>query len=61
MAVPKKRKSKSKTRMRRANHDKVSMTNLNGCSNCGEPKRSHRVCMSCGHYRGRQVLAIHTF
>lgn len=61
MAVPKKRKSKSRTRMRRAQHDKVAPVNLGWCANCGEPKQGHRVCMSCGHYRGRQVLAIHTF
>jgi len=26
------------------------------CSNCGEPKASHRVCASCGHYKGKEVI-----
>lgn len=58
MAVPKKRKSKSRTRMRRAQHDKVKPTTLTWCDNCGEPKQPHRVCGGCGYYRGRQVLPV---
>ncbi|MBI3901108.1 MAG: 50S ribosomal protein L32, partial [Chlamydiia bacterium] len=27
------------------------------CSNCGAPHLPHRVCPSCGHYRGRVVEA----
>ena len=61
MAVPKKRTSKSRTRMRRSQHDKASSAQLTFCNHCGEPKQTHRVCMSCGHYRGRQILAIHTY
>ena len=26
------------------------------CSNCGQPARPHRVCKSCGQYRGRAYL-----
>ena len=26
------------------------------CSNCGELKRPHHVCSSCGHYDGREVV-----
>ncbi len=58
MAVPKKRKSKSRTRMRRSQHDKAQPANLGYCDNCGEPKKGHRVCLSCGYYRGRAVLPI---
>lgn len=54
MAVPKQRKSRSKRDMRRANHDKVTAPNLSPCSNCSEPTLSHRVCPSCGHYKGVQ-------
>ena len=57
MAVPKKRMSKAKTRTRRA-HDAAVAANLSECPQCGEPKEPHRVCGSCGHYRGRQVFAV---
>ena len=57
MAVPKKRTSKSRKRMRRA-HDALTAPNLSACPRCGEPKLPHRVCGSCGHYRGRQVFEV---
>ncbi len=57
MAVPKKRQSKSRTRMRRA-HDALTAPNLSPCPQCGEPRLPHRVCGSCGHYRGRQIFEV---
>ena len=58
MAVPKQRQSKSRKRMRRANHDKITAPNLSPCPSCGEPKRPHRVCSYCGSYRGREVMDV---
>jgi len=58
MAVPKKRKSKSRTNMRRSQHDKATPPNLGWCSECGEPKLPHHVCLSCGVYNGRQMLTV---
>ncbi len=55
MAVPKRRTSRSKGKMRRANHDKVTAPQLVACPKCGEPIASHRACASCGHYKGREV------
>jgi large subunit ribosomal protein L32 len=55
VAVPKRRKSRSKRNMRRAQHDKVVAPNLVPCPNCGEPLVPHRACASCGHYKGREV------
>ena len=60
MAVPKRRTSRSKRNMRRANHDKVTAPNLVACSNCGEPSLPHRACASCGHYKGRAVTTVAT-
>ena len=37
MAVPKRRKSRSKRNMRRQQHDRVTAPNLVPCPNCGEP------------------------
>ena len=58
MAVPRNKKSKSNTRSRRSQHDKLKAGNVVRCQNCGEPKLPHRVCMYCGTYNGRQVLDV---
>lgn len=55
MAVPKKRTSKSKRNMRRSHHF-LERTFAIVCPNCGEPVLRHRVCESCGQYRGKQVF-----
>ncbi len=54
MAVPKYRTSKSKIGMRRS-HDHVDVPNVIICK-CGEPTLPHRICPSCGTYKGRQML-----
>ncbi len=54
MALPKKRTSKSKKGMRRS-HDSVAVPNVIYCE-CGEPTLPHRICPSCGTYKGRQYL-----
>ena len=59
MVVPKKKTSKSKRDMRRA-HDALVQVRSGECTNCGARKRSHHVCASCGHYRGRQVVDMAT-
>ncbi len=57
MAVPKRRRTRSKRDMRRAHHDKVVAPNLVPCPNCSAPVVPHRVCAACGHYKGRKVVA----
>lgn len=57
MAVPKRKTSRSKRDMRRANHDKVTAPNVIPCPNCGDMMLPHRVCPACGHYKGREVIA----
>ncbi len=56
MAVPKSKITPSKRGMRRA-HDRLVAENPNECPNCGELKRPHHVCASCGHYADREVIA----
>lgn len=58
MAVPKRRKSKSRRDMRRAHHQKPPRVTLNACSRCHEPKFPHRVCKNCGYYNGKDVLHL---
>ncbi|MEI6556764.1 MAG: 50S ribosomal protein L32 [Rhodospirillaceae bacterium] len=55
MAVPKKKTSKSRRNMRRAHHALTAQPYAE-CANCGELKRPHHVCLSCGHYDGREVV-----
>ncbi len=54
MAVPKRKTSPSKRRMRRS-HLALKAPSAIECPNCGETKRPHHVCGSCGHYDGREV------
>jgi large subunit ribosomal protein L32 len=56
MAVPKGKVTRSKTGMRRS-HDALVAGNPNECPNCGELKRPHHVCASCGYYDGSEIVA----
>lgn len=57
MAVPKRRVSHARRDKRRSSVWKMDAPTLVKCSNCGELKRAHIVCKSCGQYDGRQVIA----
>ncbi|UCB44845.1 MAG: 50S ribosomal protein L32 [Spirochaetota bacterium] len=57
MAVPKRRKSKSKTRMRRSHNMRVSPPGVVECPQCGEYTLPHRVCPNCGYYKDREVIS----
>lgn len=56
MSLPKRRTTRMKRNMRRANHDKVAAPTLIACPNCGAMSVPHRVCGACGHYAGREVI-----
>ena len=54
MAVPKRKKSKSRVRMRKAQwYASIPQTEGQACAECGAPVQPHRVCASCGKYKGR--------
>lgn len=55
MAVPKKKISTSRRNQRRS-HDRLGLAAYEECSHCGELKRPHHVCPSCGHYNDREVM-----
>ncbi|HIJ43152.1 MAG: 50S ribosomal protein L32 [Rhodospirillales bacterium] len=55
MAVPKKKISRSRRDMRRS-HDALKTAAYEECPNCGELKRPHHICLSCGHYNNREVM-----
>lgn len=55
MAVPQRRTSKTRKRLRRT-HFKLEAKGLIKCAHCGEMIQSHRVCPKCGFYDGVNVL-----
>lgn len=57
MAVPFRRTSKTRKRMRRT-HYKIDQNNTIKCPNCGEAIRPHRVCPNCGTYKGETVVEL---
>ncbi|NRA96408.1 MAG: 50S ribosomal protein L32 [Planctomycetes bacterium] len=60
MAVPKKRTSKMKKRLRRSHH-RMARLNLARCAHCGAAIRPHRVCHNCGQYKGEAVIQMDEF
>jgi len=58
MAMPKHKISKARRDMRKANHLKVKDSNPSKCQQCGELKLSHRVCIHCGFYKGKEIVKM---
>ncbi|MDP6904379.1 MAG: 50S ribosomal protein L32 [Verrucomicrobiota bacterium] len=58
MAVPKRKTSRSRRRKRIASNSVLTLPNVQDCEQCGEPKQAHRVCPSCGFYKGRQIIQV---
>ena len=56
MAVPFRRTSKTKKRMRRT-HLKKEASTITTCKNCGASIKPHRMCTKCGYYKGKEVVA----
>jgi len=57
-ALPKRKISRVRRDRRRAHYLKIKMPQMIYCVNCGEPRRSHHVCLKCGQYKGRQVFEV---
>lgn len=54
-ALPKHKVSRHQ-RGNRQRHQRIDPPTLVVCPRCGALMRAHRVCKSCGTYKGRQVL-----
>ncbi|NPA25681.1 MAG: 50S ribosomal protein L32 [Deltaproteobacteria bacterium] len=57
MAVPKRRTSKAKKRQRRS-HLALTPPQAGICPNCQAPTVPHRVCPSCGTYKGETFIDV---
>ncbi len=57
MAVPYRKVSKTRKRMRNA-HLKKEVGALTKCPKCGAAIRPHRACTKCGNYKGEEVIKV---
>ncbi len=57
MAVPKRRKTKSRRDQRRM-HIYLKAPSLAPCPQCKEKKLMHKMCGDCGYYKGREVVDV---
>jgi len=57
MALPKGKHSKARTRKRKANW-KAEQPAISLCPQCHQPRQPHRVCLECGYYDDREVIAM---
>ena len=55
MAVPKKKISTSR-RGKRRSHDALKNVNILECTNCGEPKLAHQICLYCNYYDNKEIV-----
>jgi large subunit ribosomal protein L32 len=56
MGVPKRKTSKSR-RDKRRTHDRLPTPGMSTCAQCGAVQLPHRICPSCGFYKGREIIA----
>ena len=57
MAVPKRKTSKMKKRLRKA-ANRYEGVQATFCPNCKPPCFPHQVCSVCGMYKGKQVVTV---
>jgi len=60
MALQKRRRGPARTAQQRSAWMRKSGANapmVQACKACGAPKLPHRICMTCGVYRGEVVVA----
>jgi large subunit ribosomal protein L32 len=49
--------SKARKRSRRSHHSAAGMA-VQPCPRCSSPKLPHRVCDTCGYYRGKKLVEV---
>lgn len=58
MPVPKKQLTKRRQGNRRSQaHGKLKPVLMAKCTNCSSRVMPHRVCSTCGFYKGKKILA----
>lgn len=59
MAVPKKKTTSRRSKLRRSN-DHLVVVKLGTCPKCGDPILPHTVCSTCGYYKDREIIHLET-
>lgn len=59
MPVPKRRRSSAR-RDKARTHKKLTARQPSKCDNCGEVRLPHRICPSCGFYKGKPYRTLVT-
>ena len=57
MAVPARRTGKARKNKRRSSVWKATAPTLVKCPNCSAYTVPHKVCASCGYYKGAEVIS----
>lgn len=57
MGVPKQKHTKSR-RDKRRSHIFLKAATLTKCPKCGQPILPHTICLSCGYYKGTEVIDV---
>lgn len=60
MGVGQSKRSKARTRRKRTAWSRLDAVTTTECPQCHAPVMPHRVCPSCGYYKGREVVAHKT-
>jgi large subunit ribosomal protein L32 len=58
VAVPKRKKSRSRTRHRKSQWLRTSAPAAASCKRCKSAIHPHTVCPVCGYYADRQVIEV---
>lgn len=56
--VPKRKHCRARSRKRRGGHLKITPVMTISCPKCGEPMLQHRICPSCGNYKGKEIISV---
>jgi large subunit ribosomal protein L32 len=58
MPNPKHKHSKARRDKRRTAKVKLRAQTLSNCPQCHQPKPPHYTCLTCGTYKGQEVIAV---
>ncbi len=58
MPHPKRKHTRARRDSRRSQNSKFELKSLSSCESCGAMRLPHRICPSCGSYKGKVEMPI---